>query len=254
MDFFPPGIFLNTLGSREYFFLIDTDGSRQRGAKRLQKKKSLVTAATSLISGKFRIIYVIKPVWSWCACLFSLTLTAEIWSYVTLCNAWKKNCAKANEERKVLLKIVTNSFPKKYTSSFKYMKRTEVSWGVHTLYVFKSQKDKENFRSATLVLLYEVKLNIARQNEYAKQNIILLHFLANKPRHELSGIRKKKKNLLHPGYYPWECKTEPSKTKHSRKSSHSFKVRPLIGKIQTMLLPRATLIQLSDVRSTYYEV
>ena len=32
----------------------------------------------------FRIIYLIKPVWSWCACLFSLTLTAGIWSYVTL--------------------------------------------------------------------------------------------------------------------------------------------------------------------------
>ena len=148
---------------------------------------------------KFRIIYLIKPVWSWCACLFSLTLIAEIWSYVTICNAWKKNCAKANVERKVLLKIVTNSFPKKYTSSFEYMKRTEVSWGVHTLYVFRSQKDKENFRSATLVLLYEVKLNIARQNDYAKQNIILLHFLANKPRHELSGIRKKRKTFCTQG-------------------------------------------------------
>ena len=36
----------------------------------------------------FRIIYLIKPVWSWCACLFSLTLTAEIWSCVTL--RWRK--------------------------------------------------------------------------------------------------------------------------------------------------------------------
>ena len=33
--------------------------------------------------------------------------------------------------------------------------------------------------------------------------IILLHFLANKPRRELSGIREKRKKLLHPGYYPW---------------------------------------------------
>ena len=40
----------------------------------------------------------------------------------------------------------------------------------------------------------------------------------------------KKKNLLHPGYYPWECRTESSKTKHSTKSSHSFKVRPLFGR------------------------
>ena len=38
MDFFFQGIFLNTLGSREYIFFIDTDGSPKRGAKRLQKK------------------------------------------------------------------------------------------------------------------------------------------------------------------------------------------------------------------------
>ena len=49
---------------------------------------------------------------------------------------------------------------------------------------------------------YQVRLNIARQNGYAKQNIILQHFLANKPRRELSGIWKKKKKLLHSGYYP----------------------------------------------------
>ena len=47
---------------------------------------------------------------------------------------------------------------------------------------------------------------------------------------------------------------ETSKTKHSRKSSHSFKVRSLVGKIQTKLLPRATLIQLSNVRLNYFEV
>ena len=33
------------------------------------------------------------------------------------------------------------------------------------------------------------------------------------------------------------CRTEPSETKHSRKSSHSFTVPPLVGKIQTKLLP-----------------
>ena len=36
-------------------------------------------------------------------------------------------------------------------------------------------------------------LNIARRNGYAKQNIILQNFLANQPRRELSGIRKKEK-------------------------------------------------------------
>ena len=89
---------------------------------------------------------------------FSLTLTAEIWSstWLCVCDAWKKNCEKAYLERKVLLEIVINSFPKKYASSFKYIQRTEVSWEVHTLYVFRSQKDKKNFRSATLVLLHQV--------------------------------------------------------------------------------------------------
>ena len=159
----------------------------------------------------------------------------------------------ARKLTKVLLKIVTNSFPKTYTSSFKYMKRTEVSWGEYTVYFFRSQKDKENFRFATLVLLYKVKLNIARQNDYAKQNIILLHFLANKPRHELSGIRKKRKTFCTQGTVRENAELNPAR-QHSRKSSHSFKVRPLVGKIQTKLLPRATLIQLSDVRSTYYEV
>ena len=67
---------------------------------------------------------------------------------------------------------------------------------------------------------------------------------------------------MHPLYYLWEfnkmdimqTRTELSKTKHSRKSSYSFKVRPLVGKIQTKLLPRATLIHFSDVRINYFEV
>ena len=100
----------------------------------------------------FRIIYLIKP------------LTAEIWSYVTL----RLRCMKKDLLRKEsAIKNCHNSFPKKYISSFKYIKRTEVSWEVYTLYVFGSQQDKKNFLSATLVLLYQVKLNIARQNGYA---------------------------------------------------------------------------------------
>ena len=51
MDFSSPGIFLNTLGSREYFFLIDTDGSAQRGAKRRQKK---ITSGHSSYESHFR--------------------------------------------------------------------------------------------------------------------------------------------------------------------------------------------------------
>ena len=131
---------------------------RQRGAKRQEKRMtSGHRSYESHIHAILGSYYVIKTVWSWCACLFSLTLTAEMWSYMTLrliCYAWKKNCAKAYLKRKVLLKIVTNSFPKKYTLGFKYIKRREVSWEVPTVYGFRSQQDKKNFRSATLVLLY----------------------------------------------------------------------------------------------------
>ena len=98
-------------------------------------------------------------------------------------------------ERKVLLKIKLSQilFQKKYTSSCKYIKRTKVSWEVHTLYVFRSKQDKKDFRSATLVLLYQVKLNIARQNGYANKTSFCCIYLENKLRHELSGIRKKGK-------------------------------------------------------------
>ena len=117
------------------------------------------------------------------------------------------------------------------------------------------------------MLLHKVKLNIARQNDYTKQNINVLHFLANKPGHELSGIRKKRKKTfcakgtIHENSRSWtscklkqHCRTKPKMTKHSRKSSHSFKVCPVVGKIQSKLFPRATLIQLSGVRMNYFEV
>ena len=80
-------------------------------------------------------------------------------------------------------------------------------------------------------------------------------------------LGKKEKNLLHKervlsvriqhhGHHANNtyCRTEPSMTKHSRKSSHSFKVRPLVGKIQSKLLPRATLIQLLGVCVNYFKV
>ena len=160
----------------EGIFLINTDGSQWIHVNEAQSAEwKKITPGhrryESHFPAIFGIMYPIKPVWSWPACLFSLMLTAEIWSYVTLCliyDAWKKNCTKAYLERKLLLKIVTNCFPKKYTSSFKYINRTGVSWEVPTLYVFRSQQDKKNFWSTTLVLLYQVKLNIARQNGHAK--------------------------------------------------------------------------------------
>ena len=92
-------------------------------------------------------------------CMF-VFIGADSWDYfdhtrLYLRDAWKKNCAKAYLERKVLLKIKLSQilFQKKYTSSCKYIKRTKVSWEVHTLYVFRSKQDKKDFRSATLVLL-----------------------------------------------------------------------------------------------------
>ena len=88
---------------------------RQPGAKRREKR---MTSGHRSYRSHFHAIlgsyYLIKKVWSLCACLFSLTLTAEIWSYMTLrliCYAWKRNCEKAYLKRKVLLKILTNSFP-----------------------------------------------------------------------------------------------------------------------------------------------
>ena len=67
-------------------------------------------------------------------------------------------------------------------------------------------------------------------------------------------VYKKDRSQLRSIHSVWECRTEPSKTKHSRKSSHSFKVRPLVGNIETNLLPRATLIQFSEVRLNYFKV
>ena len=205
-----------------------------------KRRKKNITSGNRSYESHF---HAFLGIWSWCACLFSLTLTVEIWLYLTLrLRCIKKISAKAYLERKVLLKIVTNSFPKKYTSSFKYIKRTEVSWEVDTLYVFRSQQDKTqvimklspNFTSipfanlltcwktnqghpTRLVLLYQVKLSYCQAKRLCQTKHHSAAFLANKPRCELSGIRKKKETLLHPGYYnPWECRTEPHKTKQSR--------------------------------------
>ena len=84
-----------------------------------------------------------------------------------------------------------------HSSSFKYMKRTEVSREIHTLYVFnqKSTGQKE-FR------VRDTCITVPRQTKYCQakrlcqtKHIILLHFLANKPRRELSGSTKKRKTF-----------------------------------------------------------
>ena len=152
-------------------------------------------------------------------CMF-VFIDADSWDLIIrdFLRCMKKEMRKSWHRKESAIKIVTNSFPKKYTSSFKYMKRTEVSWGVHTLYVFRSQQDKKNFQSMTLVLLCQVKLNIARPNGYAKQNKFLLHFLTNKPRPQLSGSRKKRKTFCTQGTINDNAELSP--TRQSKAGSH----------------------------------
>ena len=88
-----------------------------------------------------RIKYLTKPVWSWCACLFSLTLTAEIWSYVTL----RLRCMTIGLRKSSLcygaLKVVTNSFPKNTLQVPSILKR---------------QKSAEKSEKYTLCMFLEV--------------------------------------------------------------------------------------------------
>ena len=106
-------------------------------------------------------------------------IDADSWDLI-VCGAlhlpcMKKELNESSLRKESAIKNCPKFFSKKYTSSFKYIKRTEVSWEVweHTLElaVFRSQQDKKNFRSTTHVLLYQVKLNIARQNGFAKPNL-----------------------------------------------------------------------------------
>ena len=75
----------------------------------------------------------------------------------------KKKLRKSLLRKKNAIKIATNSFPKNVHFKFQVYEKDRSQ--------LRSQQDKKNFRSVTLVLLYQVKLNIARQNGYAKQNI-----------------------------------------------------------------------------------
>ena len=123
--------------------------------------------------------------------------------------------------------------------------------------------EKNNFQSVTLELLYQVKLNIARQNGYTKQNINLLHFLAKLINCEektfCTHARVLSVRIQHHGHHanntaePACCRTETSKTKHSRKHITFIQSTSFGSKIQTKLLPRATLIQLSDVCLNHFE-
>ena len=80
----------STLGFTGYIYIFYqywwfTANPRQWGAKCREKKITPGHRSDeSHFLAIFGIMYLIKQVWSWCACLFSLTLTAEILSYMTL--------------------------------------------------------------------------------------------------------------------------------------------------------------------------
>ena len=103
----------------------------------------------------FRIIHLIKPVWSWCACFFFF-IDTDSWDLIVRDSAY----VMPHEERIARKEsAIKSSFSKKCRSQLR-----------STHYIcFRSQQDKKNFWTATLVLLYQVKLNIARQNGQGKQ-------------------------------------------------------------------------------------
>ena len=86
------------------------------------------------------------------------------------------------------------------------------------------------------------------------KHIILLHFLANKPRHKLSGVTKKIKTFCTQGTIHENAELRPARQSIAGNHHIHSKYFFLVGKIQTKLLPRAMLIQLSNVRLYYFKV
>ena len=131
-----------TLDSRGYYFLIDTDDSwwsRVNKARSAERKKYLWSQELRVsFPCNFRIIYLIKPVWSWCAWFFSLTLAVEIWSYVTLrLRCMKKELRENLLGKESAIKNCHKLFSKKNTQA--YRKDRSQLRSTHTLYVFRSQ-------------------------------------------------------------------------------------------------------------------
>ena len=238
----------NNLWSQELWVSFRREVPREKNNLRSQELQVSFPCNFRIISNRFGVDVHVCFHWRW-QLRFDHTR-------LYLCDAWKKNCAKAYLERKVLLKIKLSQilFQKKYTSSCKYIKRTEVSCEVHTLYVFRSQQDKKDLRSATLILLYQVKLNIARQNGYANKTSFCCIYLENKPCHDLSGTRKKGKTFCTQGTICENAELSPARQSKAGNHHIHSKYVLLVGKIQTKLLPRATLIQLLDVGLNYFEV
>ena len=158
--------------SRHYVVCcVDIDGSRTSRVNEVrsaEEKKNFWSPELRVsFPCNLRITYHNKPVWSWCAYLFSLTLTAEVYFIVRGAlhlRCMKKELHESSLRKESAIKNCHKFFPKKYALSFKYIKRTEVSWEVwevHTLWlaVFRSQQDNKNFRPCPRHLYYCTRSN-----------------------------------------------------------------------------------------------
>ena len=158
-------------------------------------------------------------------CMFFF-IDADSWDliqYVTLClRCMKKELRESILRKESAIKNCYKFFSKNICFKFQvYKKDRSQLRSTHSVWFLEVKRIKRisGLRNLYYCTRSEVKLNIARQNGYAKQNIILLHFLANKPHGELSGITKKK-NLLHTGYCPWESTSWMSPARQSIAANH----------------------------------
>ena len=116
---------------------------RQRGAKRWEKK---ITSGHRSYESHFHAILgsYISSNRLELMCMF-VFINSDSWDLIVRDSL---RCRKKELPESLLRKESANHknchkfFSKKYTSSLKYMKRTEFSWEVHTLYVFRSKHIK----------------------------------------------------------------------------------------------------------------
>ena len=124
---FKKSLFSGTLGSRGYFCHIDTDGSRRsrvNEARSAERKKNDLWSQELQVSFpcNFRIKYLTK------LCMF-VFIDADSLDLIV------RDSASAMHDNRIARKLTLlrcikschKFFSKKYTSTFKYIKRTEVS-------------------------------------------------------------------------------------------------------------------------------
>ena len=114
---------------------------RQRGTKRREKK---ITSGHRSYESHFHVIlgsYISSNRFGGDVHVYFIDADSWNRTWLCVCDAWKKNCAKAYLERKVLLKIVTNSLSKKIHFKFKvYKKDRSQLRSTRVYYVFRSQQ------------------------------------------------------------------------------------------------------------------